>query len=227
MQENGGTFVTDQAAVDSALAPGLRERKKQRTRETIARAALELFERQGYQATTIPQIAEAADVAPRTVSAYFPAKEELAFPDQAESFARLRARLHERPPSETAAEALRAWIDAQLPEWLAREPELRLQRRLVAQDESLRAYKGRLVAEAQELMVVEIARDLDASPDDLEARMAAAATIAILELLDGHHDGPVEDDLVTWHANAMRLVDRAVVFVSAGVRALQSAPRTP
>ena len=75
-------------------------------------------------------------------------------------------------------------------------------------------------------MVVEIARDLDASPDDLEARMAAAATIAILELLDGHHDGPAEDDLVTWHANAMRLVDRAVVFVSAGVRALQSAPRT-
>ena len=61
--------------------PGLRERKRVRTRITIARAALELFDRQGFQETTIPQIAEAADVSPRTVSAYFPHKEELAFPD--------------------------------------------------------------------------------------------------------------------------------------------------
>jgi AcrR family transcriptional regulator len=217
--------MTDQMAADGALAPGLRERKKQRTRETIARAALALFDRQGYQATTLAQIAEEADVAPRTVSAYFPAKEELAFPDQAEAFAQLRARLQERPPSETAAEALRAWIDAQLPEWLARERQLRVQRRLIDEDESLRAYKGRFVADAQELMVHEIARDLDASPDELEPRMAAAATIAILELLDANQDGPIEDDLVAWHANAMRLVDRAVAFVSAGVRALQAAPR--
>ena len=42
--------------------PGLRERKKQQTREAIERAANELFLERGYQATTLPDIAEAADV---------------------------------------------------------------------------------------------------------------------------------------------------------------------
>jgi AcrR family transcriptional regulator len=73
------------------VAEGLRERKRRITRQTIAREALELFARQGYADTTIPQIAEASGVSPRTVSAYFPHKEDLAFPDSDEAFGRLEA----------------------------------------------------------------------------------------------------------------------------------------
>ena len=56
-----------------------RERKKLRTREAIQNAAFELFAERGYRETTIREIAERADVAPRTVTVHFPTKEELLF----------------------------------------------------------------------------------------------------------------------------------------------------
>ena len=60
---------------------GLRERKKRRTREAVRLAAFELFQKQGYPNTTIEQIAELADVSPRTFFRYFPNKAALLIPD--------------------------------------------------------------------------------------------------------------------------------------------------
>lgn len=63
---------------------GLRERKKQRTRATLIDAAVELCDRQGFEATTVDQIAAVADVSPRTFSRYFATKDAvvLAFIDE-------------------------------------------------------------------------------------------------------------------------------------------------
>src|ERR1700716_343970 len=90
--------------------PGLRERKKQRTRETIARAAHELFAERGYHETTLPDIAGAADVSTRTIFAYFPSKEDILFSDFAAMKEALAQALAERPEGEDALETVRTFI---------------------------------------------------------------------------------------------------------------------
>jgi AcrR family transcriptional regulator len=194
--------------------PGLRERKRQRTRETIARVALELFDRQGFQETTIAQIAEAADVSPRTVSGYFPRKEDLAFSDAEENFAAFDARLRDRPAGETAIDALREFIRSVLQEGEPRASERRTRQRVIHADEGLRAHEHHSWARVQESLAAAIARDLGVPADDLEPRMAAAATLTVFELL-GKHDDDADP------AEALAAVDRALQFISGGISALR------
>ncbi|APY88513.1 transcriptional regulator [Streptomyces alfalfae] len=87
--------------------PGLRERKKQRTRNALLRAALELFTTKGYEETTVDEIAEAVDVSQRTFFRYFANKQEAVFAVQEMVEARFVEVLRERPAHETPLVALR------------------------------------------------------------------------------------------------------------------------
>jgi AcrR family transcriptional regulator len=84
---------------------GLRERKKAKTRAAIQAAALQLFERQGYDATTVDQIAELAEVSQATFFRYFPAKEEVVLHDRYDPL--LLADLRDQPPELSPITALR------------------------------------------------------------------------------------------------------------------------
>lgn len=79
---------------------GLRELKARRTRDTIAAVALELFERQGYEATTMEQIAEAAEVAPTTLYRYYPTKDSTLVDQLMPGAGLWGEQLAARPPSE-------------------------------------------------------------------------------------------------------------------------------
>ena len=84
----------------------LRERKRTRTREALIEAAAELFERRGYDGTTIADIAAAADISTRTFFSYFASKEDVLFPDaDARVLAALTA-IDERRPDERPTEIL-------------------------------------------------------------------------------------------------------------------------
>ena len=124
---------------------GLRERKKQRTREAIVDAALELFAERGYEQTTIADIADAADVSARTVFSYFPSKEDILFSDLGQLQAQLAQMLADRAEGVTTLDVLRDFIYATLEHKLDEKAMRR--KHVLACDEGLRnSQRGRLGA---------------------------------------------------------------------------------
>src|SRR5712692_10233594 len=95
---------------EPAAIIGLRERKKQKTRESIQRTALRLFEKQGYEETTIEQIAAAVEISPSTFFNYFPTKEDVVLYDAYDPM--LAKLLLERPAGEPLSISLRRVLEA-------------------------------------------------------------------------------------------------------------------
>ena len=91
-----------------AVTEGLRERKKRQTRDTIAEAAMTLFGEHGFDAVTVADVARAADVSEKTVFNYFPAKEDLVFPDSEERLSAVLERIRNRPKGTSLVEPFRA-----------------------------------------------------------------------------------------------------------------------
>src|SRR5215471_15238388 len=96
--------------------PGLRERKKLRTRRVIIETAGELFAKKGYGSTTVAEIADAAEISPSTVFKYFPTKADLVFSLVDTITDNLRQRVEGRGDNETTTTAVLAWIVEDLPE---------------------------------------------------------------------------------------------------------------
>src|SRR6266487_1233238 len=93
-----------------AAEPGLRERKKQQTRQLIADTARRLFVERGFDGVTVAEIAREADVAEKTVFNYFPTKEDL-FYSRLESFeAELLDAIRRRKPGETVVAAFGRFV---------------------------------------------------------------------------------------------------------------------
>jgi AcrR family transcriptional regulator len=91
---------------------GLRERKKIKTRQAIRREAFRLFDANGYAATTVEHIAEAAEVSPSTFFRYFPSKESLLLADDLDPL--VLAAFEAQPPDLSPAKAIRrAYEEAQ------------------------------------------------------------------------------------------------------------------
>src|SRR5262245_46248068 len=104
----GRQYATLALMTGVSLRPtGLRERKKLRTREALADAAFDLFERKGFEATTIDEIAEQVEFSPRTFFRHFASKEDVALTLMERQFAAVYAAFAARPAHEPVVTALR------------------------------------------------------------------------------------------------------------------------
>jgi AcrR family transcriptional regulator len=105
----------------AAGRPGLRERKKARTRAAIREHAFRLFREQGYDATTVEQIADAAEVSPSTFFRYFPTKEDVVLQDDMDLMwaEAVRAQPPELPPVAALRAAMPAILAGLPPQQLA------------------------------------------------------------------------------------------------------------
>ncbi|MEU2541745.1 TetR/AcrR family transcriptional regulator [Streptomyces iakyrus] len=91
--------------------PGLRQRKKMRTRQALIEGALRLFAEKGYDQTTVAEIAATADIATRTFFSYFDSKDDIVFFDDRSRLERAVEIIGERQPGEPVADLLRRVID--------------------------------------------------------------------------------------------------------------------
>jgi AcrR family transcriptional regulator len=192
---------------------GLRERKKARTREALRDAAVELFSRQGFDHTTVEEIADACEVSPRTFFRYFPTKEDVLFADADDRRDALLSVLAAQPLERSPLAALHAAMRALALDYRDDRAALVARSEIVAVSPQLQAYKaehqhGWEAAVVDELLRRARAVGSPATPAELRL-LAAVATAAIRVSLD------------TWIADERRvgpevLLDAAFERIASG-----------
>jgi AcrR family transcriptional regulator len=164
---------------DRRPAHGLRERKKQKTKVTIQRIALGLFREQGYENTTIDQIAEAAEVSRPSVFRYFPTKADIVFDDIFD--ARLLQAYHSQPTNLNPVAALRLAIRTIYRAASLEELEFERQREaLLRQAPELRTAISVFSMRALPILSAAIAERAKLSIEDLRVRTLAGAVIGVI-----------------------------------------------
>ncbi len=161
--------------------PGLRERKKIRTRNALVDASLRLFEEKGYDATTIAEIAAAVDVSPRTFFSYFTSKEDVVFFDNEVRVAEALRVIADRRPGESAMDLLvraaRQSLDRDFADADRSVEAAQRRTHLIESVPSLQARALHLLFDTQR----RVARALhEACPDQLDPVEAASAVGAIV-----------------------------------------------
>jgi len=173
--------------VDLKQHGSLRERKKARTRAAIREHALRLFREQGYQATTVEQIAAAAEVSPSTFFRYFPTKEDVVLRDDFDD--RALAAFERQPPSMTPLAALRAAIRETVATLTPEEwDEFRQTAALSVTVPEVRARTLDELSRTIDVMAEGMAKRTGRSPDDLAVRTYVGAVFGVMisVIMPGH-----------------------------------------
>jgi AcrR family transcriptional regulator len=186
-----------------------RERKKAKTRTAIRREALRLFHEQGYAATTVEQIARAAEVSQATFFRYFPTKEDVVLRDDYDPllFAAFRA----QPPELTPIQAMRGAMHAVFTALPA--DELNQERERFALISAVPELRSKILEEfirTIQMIAEAVAERAGRRPDDFAVRAFAGALIGVaMSTMVAAIDDPTAD---YWE-----LLDVALTQLEAGL----------
>ncbi len=166
---------------------GLRERKKERTRQLIADTARRLFAERGFEAVPVSEIAMEAEVSEATVFNYFPTKEDL-FYNRLEAFEReLLSSIGDRPPGESVIGAFGRFITEPRGLLAARDPEqvehLAAITRVITESPALLAREQQIYATYTEALAALLATEAGANRVDLEPWVVARTLIGLHQAL--------------------------------------------
>lgn len=197
----------------------LRERKKLRNRRALADAALRLFAERGFDATTLEELADEAEVSKSTFSRIFPAKEAAAIEAETELWTAYLATLAERQLSgsvlEELHEALADAVTGLDPGW---DERFLATRRLIAAESALIRYVEHYRAGIKEQVASTLAAKLGLGPDDLRLHVLAEITMTAFSLSgrrwlygDGKHD---RTTLLEGLANAIEAVPASLTLAA-------------
>ncbi len=164
----------------------LRERKKKQTREVIADIALKLFIERGFEAVTLAEIANSANVSVNTIFNYFHTKEELFFDRQMDVEDTWSRIVRERASGETIVAALRRDFLTRLAK---RDPYLGLNddfvtfARIIQASQTLQSYEYKIGEHARDTLARTLADEIHAKPSDIKPRIVASMIHSIYNVL--------------------------------------------
>ena len=207
---------------------GLRERKKRRTRLAILDSGIGLFSVQGYEATTLTQIAETAEIAVSTVFKYFPTKVEIVFSMLDAIIDSARMRITERPEGESAADALIAWVAEDVP--VVEAPYIGTMREIpeiVATSTELQAEQRLRLARLEDLIAAAFADDIGDTVEGVRARvMATIAMRGMTQIWDDWHRQHADDAMLDIREVCQLKAEYLGRAIPAGLVAIQSLSAT-
>ena len=154
---------------------GLREVKKQQTRELIAAQAMRLFATRGFDQVTVLEVAAAAGVSEKTVFNYFPTKEDLFYDEVPAREAALIGAIRERRPGESIVQSLRRLQAAECPRLCS--PGFATFARIIEDSPDLRVKELEIMAHFSHVLADAIKEEL--AVDERDARIAAGLLISI------------------------------------------------
>jgi AcrR family transcriptional regulator len=198
---------------------GLRERKKRQTRASIVATALAHFSTRGYHATTVADIAAAADVSERTVFGYFATKEDILFADHLALAQELARALEERGDA-GALDALREFVVENVGRF---DEQARIRWEIVRHDELLLSHQRMRQAAFGKVIAQAIADELDEDVDDLRPQLVTAAVIAAFTATYEHRYRARSQSAS--RAQAVAVIDEAITFLRGGLDAIRAFPK--